>query len=60
VKKSLKGTQSLVTGCALQNPFSSRECGRYTPATYLAGSQKQQSSSQPTIKKHNVPGGIDE
>jgi len=30
------------------------------PAMHLAGDQKKQSSSQPTIKKHHVPGGIDE
>jgi hypothetical protein len=69
VKKSLKiaafvssyrGTRTPVgaaEGCDLLI-FSYQTCGRYSPATHLAGFQKQQSSSQPTIKKHNVPGGI--
>ncbi|WP_223546106.1 hypothetical protein [Pseudomonas sp. A-B-19] len=58
VKKSLKRCKNLVTESAAQKPFSSRKCCRYILLTQLGGPQKKQSSSQPTKKKHCVPGGI--
>ncbi|WP_223528210.1 hypothetical protein [Pseudomonas sp. GL-R-19] len=58
VKKSLKRCKNLVTESAAQKPFSSRNCCRYILLTQLGGLQKKQSSSQPTKKKHYVPGGI--
>jgi hypothetical protein len=58
VKKSLKAQQKPCYRIRPAKTFQLRGMLPIQAATHLAGFQKKQSSSQPTIKKHHVPGGI--
>jgi len=58
VKKSLSPpSQTLLQETYYKN-LSALGIAADKTCLHSAGSQKQQSSSQPTIKKHHVPGGI--